>query len=91
MNKADVVERVAERAGMSKKDAQTAVDAVLDTIEQTLAAGEDVSFTGFGKFVVRDRAARTGVNPRTLERVEIAATRAPRFQPGSALKQAVSA
>jgi DNA-binding protein HU-beta len=91
MNKAEVVDQVSERAGMSKKDAQTAVEAILETIEETLARGEDVTFTGFGKFVVRDRAARMGVNPRTKERVEIAATRAPRFSPGSQLKQAVSA
>jgi DNA-binding protein HU-beta len=91
VNKADVIGEVSKRAAMSKKDAQTAVDAVLDTIEQTLAAGEDVTFTGFGKFMVRDRAARTGVNPRTMERVQIAATRAPRFAPGSQLKHAVSA
>lgn len=80
---------VASKSGLSKRDAGEAVDAVLNSIADALKAGNDVTFTGFGKFSVANRAARTGVNPRTGERLSIAATRVPKFTPGSALKQAV--
>ena len=89
MTKQDFVDAVADRAGMSKRDAATAVDAVLDTITATLRSGDSVTFTGFGKFSTSARAARTGVNPRTGERVQIAATTVPKFSAGSALKSAV--
>ncbi len=89
MTKQDFVDAVADRAGMSKRDASDAVEAVLDTITATLRKGDSVTFTGFGKFSTSARAARMGVNPRTGERVQIQATTVPKFSAGSALKSAV--
>ena len=89
MTKQEFVDLVASKSGLSKKDAGDAVDAVLDSISDSLKAGNDVTFTGFGKFSVAHRAARTGVNPRTGERLSIAASKVPKFSPGSTLKQAV--
>jgi DNA-binding protein HU-beta len=74
---------------MSKRDAGAAVDAVLDTITHALKNGDAVTFTGFGKFSTSHRAARMGVNPRTGEKVQIAATTVPKFSAGSQLKAAV--
>jgi DNA-binding protein HU-beta len=91
MTKSDFVERVAETSGLSKKDATTAVDAVIKSIEDALKSGEDVTFTGFGKFHVAERGAREGRNPRTGETMQIAASRVPRFTAGSGLKKAISA
>ena len=88
-SKSEFVDQVAAKAGLSKGDAGEAVDAVLDTITSTLRAGDEISFTGFGKFSVADRSARQGVNPQTGERIQIAASRVPRFSAGSALKKAV--
>jgi DNA-binding protein HU-beta len=89
VTKSEFVDQVAAKSGLSKGDASTAVDAVLDVIEQTLTRGGEISFTGFGKFSVADRSARQGVNPQTGERIQIAASRVPRFSAGSALKKAV--
>ena len=89
MTKAEFVDKVAAESGLSKKDAGAAVDAVLKTIEGTLKGGEDVNFTGFGKFHVAARGAREGRNPRTGETMTIAATKVPRFTAGSGLKKAV--
>jgi len=89
VTKQDFVDAVADRAGMSKRDAGDAVDAMLDTITETLRRGDSVTFTGFGKFSTSARAARMGVNPRTGERVQIQATTVPKFTAGSALKTAV--
>ena len=89
MTKQDFVDAVAGRAGMSKGEAAKAVDAVLDTITDTLRRGDSVTFTGFGKFSTSARAARMGVNPRTGEKVMIQATTVPKFSAGSALKGAV--
>ena len=89
MTKSDFVERVADNSGLSKKDAGTAVDAVLGTIEKALASGDEVSFTGFGKFHVAQRGAREGRNPRTGETMQIAASKVPRFTAGSGLKKAI--
>ena len=89
MTKSDFVERVASESGLSKKDAGAAVDAVIRSIEDALKSGEEVSFTGFGKFHVADRGAREGRNPRTGESMTIAASRVPRFTAGSGLKKAV--
>lgn len=89
MTKQDFVDAVADKAGMSKRDAGAAVDAVLDTITSALKKGDSVTFTGFGKFSTSARAARMGVNPRTGERVQIQATTVPKFSAGSALKSAV--
>jgi DNA-binding protein HU-beta len=89
VTKSEFVDRVAEEAGIGKNEASKAVDASLKVIEETLSRGGDVNFTGFGKFTVADRGARQGVNPQTGERIQIAASRVPRFSAGSALKSAV--
>ena len=87
--KAEFVDKVAAKSGLSKKDAGAAVDAVISSIEDSLRSGDEVSFTGFGKFHVANRGAREGRNPRTGETMTIAASRAPRFTAGSGLKKAV--
>ena len=89
MSKQEFVDKVASEAGLSKKDATAAVDAVLKTIEDELKGGGEVSFTGFGKFHVAERGAREGRNPATGETMQIAASRVPRFTAGSTLKKAV--
>jgi DNA-binding protein HU-beta len=89
VTKQEFVDAVADKAGISKRDASEAVDAVLDTITDTLKRRDSVTFTGFGKFTTSARAARMGVNPRTGERVQIQATTVPKFTAGSALKTAV--
>ncbi len=90
MTKQEFTERVAQKSGLSRKEASEAVDAFLDSITDALRSGEDVAFTGFGKFTVQNRAARQGVNPRNpTERVQIPASRVPKFSAGSQLKQAV--
>lgn len=90
MTKAEFIDQVADRAGLSKKDASEAVDAVLATIEDALTRGSDVVFSGFGKFSVSERAAREGRNPATGEKISIAATKVPKFSAGAALKKAVN-
>ena len=87
--KAEFVDKVAAKSGLSKKDAGAAVDAVISSIEDSLRSGDEVSFTGFGKFHVANRGAREGRNPRTGETMTIAASRVPRFTAGSGLKKAV--
>ena len=89
MTKAEFVDQVADESDLTKTDAASAVDAVLKVIEETLQRGGDINFTGFGKFSVADRGARQGVNPQTGERIQIQASRVPRFSAGSALKKAV--
>ena len=89
MTKQQFVERVASKSGLSRRDAAKAVDAFLESIQESLQKGEAVSFTGFGKFSAQQRGARTGVNPRTGERVEIAAATVPKFSAGSGLKNAL--
>ena len=89
MTKQDFVDAVASRANLSRRDAGAAVDAVLDTITDALKKRDSITFTGFGKFSTSARAARMGVNPRTGEKVHIAATTVPKFTSGSALKAAV--
>ena len=90
MTKGDFVDEVANRAGLSKKDAGAAVDAMLETITHALKKGDDVAFTGFGKFHVTHRAAREGVNPRKPgEKIQIPAANVPKFSAGSSLKAAV--
>jgi DNA-binding protein HU-beta len=89
MTKSDFVDRVASESGLSKKDAGAAVDAVITTIEGALKGGEEVSFTGFGKFHVANRGAREGRNPRTGDTMTIPASKVPRFTAGSGLKKAV--
>jgi DNA-binding protein HU-beta len=89
MTKNEFVDRVASSSGLSKKDAGSAVDAVIKSIEDALGQGEEVNFTGFGKFHVAERGSREGRNPRTGETMTIAASRVPRFTAGSGLKKAV--
>ena len=90
MNKTELVAAIAEKAGISKKDADAAVAAFVATVTDAMKAGDKVALVGFGTFEARDRAARTGVNPRTKETVQIAATRVPAFKAGQALKNAVA-
>lgn len=89
MTKQEFVDAVAHKTGMTKKDAGDAVEAVLDVITGALQAGDTITFTGFGKFSTSRRAERMGVNPRTGEKVHIAATTVPKFSAGSQLKAAV--
>ncbi len=89
MTKSELVDQVADRTGLTKSDTARAVDAVLETVEDALRRGSDVTLSGFGKFHVGERGARQGVNPRTGERIQIAASRVPRFTAGSGLKSAV--
>ena len=90
MNKLQLTDAVAAKAEITKKEAAAAVNAVLDVIAETLAAGEDVKITGFGGFEVKDRAARTGRNPKTGEAVEIPASKYVAFSAGSDLKNKVN-
>ena len=90
MTKQEFVERVASKSGLNRREAAEAVDAFLDSITDALRGGEEVAFTGFGKFSVQNRAARQGVNPRNpTERVHIPASKVPKFSAGSQLKAAV--
>jgi len=91
VTKQDFIDQVAERGGLSKKDATDAVEAVLGQILDSLVSGEDINFTGFGKFHVAERGPRQGVNPQTRERITIPGGKVPRFSAGSALKKAVKA
>jgi len=90
MNKAEFVDSVAAKAGMSKQDAGSAVDAVLDSLTDAMKGGNQVTLIGFGTFLVRERDARTGRNPRTGEAIEIKASKVPSFKAGKALKDAVN-
>jgi len=89
MNKTELINAVAAKAEISKKDADKAVAAVLASIEEALVAGEKVQLIGFGTFEVKERAAITGHNPKTGEAIEIAAAKLPSFKAGAALKNAV--
>ena len=89
MNKAELTAAVAAKAGISQKDAKAAVNAFIDTVKETLAAGGNVQVIGFGTFEVAERAAREGLNPATGEKIQIAASKAPKFKAGKALKDAV--
>lgn len=90
MTKTELVVAVAEKAGITKKDADIAVATVFDCITDSLAKGEKIQLVGFGTFEVRERAAREGVNPRTGDKIQINATKVPAFKAGKALKDAVS-
>ncbi|MGM8365337.1 HU family DNA-binding protein [Virgibacillus sp. W0181] len=89
MNKTDLVNEVAEKSELSKKDAAKAVDAVFDSVMDSLKKGEKVQIIGFGNFEVRDRSARKGRNPQTGEEIEIPASKVPAFKAGKALKDIV--
>jgi DNA-binding protein HU-beta len=90
MNKTELVERVAESTGKTKKEASLIVDTVLQTISDALKKGEKVTLIGFGNFEVRERAARTGRNPQTGEEIQIEASKVPAFKPGKQLKELVN-
>lgn len=89
MNKTDLVEKVVDQSGISKKEATKAVDTVFDSIVNSLKNGDKVQLIGFGNFEIRERAARKGRNPQTGEEIEIAASKVPAFKPGKQLKDAV--
>ncbi|MGN0523033.1 MAG: HU family DNA-binding protein [Eubacterium sp.] len=90
MNKTELVAAVAAKAELSKKEAEAAVSATLDAIAEALADGDKVALVGFGTFSVKERAARTGINPLTKESIQIAASKAPAFKAGKALKDAIN-
>lgn len=90
MTKSELIDSVATQTGLSKKDAGAAVNATLDTIQNTLAQGGSVQITGFGTFDVRERAAREGVKPGTTEKIQIPASKAPGFKAGKSFKDAVN-
>ena len=90
MNKSELIAEVAEKTGLTKKDAEAAVKAVTDTITDGMIQGDKVQLVGFGTFEVRERAARFGRDPRTGESMEIAASKAPAFKAGQGLKDAVN-
>lgn len=90
MKKTELIALVAEKANLSKKDAEKAITATFDAIVDAVAAGDKISLVGFGTFERRDREARTGCNPRTKETIEIPATKVPAFKAGKAFKDAVN-
>jgi len=90
VNKSELVDAVAESADLSKAAAGRAVDSMVNAITDSLKQGEQVTLVGFGTFLIRERAARTGRNPRTGEAIEIAAAKNPAFKAGKALKDAVN-
>ena len=90
MNKTELIAEIAKKSGLSKKDAEKALNATLDTVTETLAAGEKVQLVGFGGFEVKNREARMGRNPKTKEAIEIPASKLPVFKAGKALKDKVA-
>ena len=90
MNKTELIQAVADRTGLAKKDAEKALTALLDTVAETLAQGDKVQLVGFGSFEIKEREARTGRNPQTRAPIEIPATRVPVFKAGKALKDHVA-
>ena len=89
MNKAELIEAIVAKTSLSKKDAEAALNATVDAVKDALKAGDKVQLVGFGTFAVKERAARTGLNPRTKEKIQIAATKVPTFTAGKALKDSV--
>ncbi|MCI8478741.1 MAG: HU family DNA-binding protein [Oscillospiraceae bacterium] len=90
MNKAELINAAAEKADLSKKDTESAINAAIEVIAACLAEGDKVQLVGFGAFEVKDRAARIGRNPKTKESIEIPASKIPVFKPGKALKDAIA-
>ena len=90
MNKTELIDALAVESGLSRADSGRALESLVNTVQRSLVRGDEVSITGFGKFSVVDRAARTGVNPRTGEKVLITASKSPKFTAGAALKAAVN-
>jgi len=89
MNKDELVTSMANKSGLTKKDAEKALKSFVDTIQQTLSEGDKVQLVGFGSFEVRERAERKGRNPQTKEEITIAASKAPVFKAGKAFKEAI--
>lgn len=89
VKKNQLAQRLAERLGVSKKQGVEIVDAFVDEVTKVLRTGDKVNITGFGIFRVADRKAREGINPRTGEKIHIAASRKPKFTPGKLLKEAI--
>ncbi|HXV20492.1 MAG TPA: HU family DNA-binding protein [Desulfuromonadales bacterium] len=89
MTKADLVNAMAEKAGLSKTDSEKALKAFIDAVTEAMKAGEKVALVGFGTFSVGERAARTGKNPQTGAQIKIAAAKSPKFKAGKALKDSV--
>ena len=89
MNKTELIAIIAEKAEISKKDADKALAAFVDTVADSLKKGDKIQLVGFGTFETRERAARTGINPQTGKKIEIAASKNPVFKAGKALKDAV--
>ena len=89
MNKGDLISALAEKTETSKREAEAFVEAFVNTVTETLQGKGDVALTGFGTFSAKDRAARQGVNPRTGEKIQIAATTVPKFKAGKTLKEAL--
>jgi len=89
VTKAEFVDKLAAKSGLTKKDAAAVCDAFVEVVTESLKKGEDVQFTGFGKFYVQQREARQGINPQTKAKIKIAATKVPKFSAGLALKNAV--
>ena len=90
MNKTELIASMAEKSGLSKKDAGAALDAFVESVQDALKAGDKVQLTGFGSFEVKSRAARTGINPQTKQPVTIAASKAPAFKAGKVLKDSLN-
>ncbi len=90
MNKSDLITAVADKAGISKKDAEKAVSALLDTVVEKVASGDEIRIVGFGTFERRERKERTGSDPRTGKQIKIAASKVPAFKPGKSFKEAVA-
>jgi DNA-binding protein HU-beta len=90
MNKSELIDAVASGSGFSKKDSEIAVNSVVDAIKAALAKGEKVQLVGFGTFEVRNRNARTGLNPQTKQAINIPATKVPAFKAGKAFKDAIA-
>ncbi len=89
MNKSTLIAAMSEKAGLTKKDAEKALAAFVETVEETLKAGDKVQLVGFGTFEVRERAAREGKNPQSGETIHIAASKVPAFKAGQALKDSL--
>ncbi|MBQ6634252.1 MAG: HU family DNA-binding protein [Ruminococcus sp.] len=90
MTKAELISAIAAKGDYSKKDAEKALAAVTDSITEALAAGDKISLVGFGTFSVKDRAAKTSINPRTKEKIDVPAKKVPAFKAGKAFKDAVN-
>ena len=90
MNKLEIIKVVAEESGLTQKEVSGVVDSMIETIIGELKKGEEVNVAGFGKFVVKNRAARVSINPRTKEEIHVPASKAPAFKPGKQFKEAVN-